>query len=91
MTEPNQKSSRSKSGTPKTPRRQNRKPHELAVEGLMRMPLGELARTADHLVASDEETARFFLAKLRQRIQEIDETPVDQPRGEGVPPPPATS
>ena len=76
-----------KTGT--TRRRRNRKPHELAVDSIIRMPLGELARTADHLAEVDEETARFFLSKLQQRITAIDETPVDKPRGPSAPTPPS--
>lgn len=48
--------------------RKHRSPSLRAVDTIVEMPLGELSRCADTLVARDEETARFFCSKLQAAL-----------------------
>ena len=49
-------------------RRTRNKPSAIAVAQLVRMPLGELTRTAALLADEDEETARYLAEKLGEAL-----------------------
>lgn len=56
---------------------------EATVEKLVKMPLGDLARTAEQLVGRDLETAKFFARSLAAHLPGAgDESPVDDLFGE---------
>ena len=55
-----------------TKRRRHRSQSEIAVDSIVRMPLGDLCRVAQVLVSRDIETARFLLVKISEALDAID-------------------